>query len=223
MHNMKANLAVASAFTLVFLLNYLDGYIKADLYRLYPLYFWVFDFTKFVLVPGLCLAALATWSGVKPRHYGLGWPALTKTEFLTIAVLVTFTMQVVYYYASYLSWRILAGATPPQFNYSETIPPGLAGKLVAVYFAATAALVEEIYYRGLTWRLLEGSFSPGVRKIVYTLGAASFFAAIHWENGSPELIATFAYGVAACLWYLRLRNLWPLVLAHFVIDLWFYW
>ena len=92
-----------------------------------------------------------------------------------------------------------------------------------MYFAATAAFVEEIYYRGLTWRLLEGCYSPGLRKLVYVLGGSCFFAAIHWENGSPELIATYVYGMAACVWYLRLRTLWPLVLAHFTIDLWVYW
>ena len=53
------------------------------------------------------------------------------------------------------------------------------------------------------------------------VAASSFlFAAAHWENGPHEVVATFAYGVAASLFYLKLRDLRPLVAAHALIDIW---
>lgn len=219
MQGTKRDLAVAAAFVAVFLPNYLDGYFKADLFQWSPQYFWLFDFTKFVLIPGVCLVALATWSDVKPRHYGLGRPALSGAQLLAAGIVVTLVMKGIYYYASHLAWRAF-DVPAPAFSYSQTIPPGWTGKLVAVYFAGTAAFVEEIYYRGLPWLLLGSRDTSGMRKLAYVLISSGFFAAIHWENGTPELVATFIYGVAACLWYLRLGTLWPLVLAHFVIDLW---
>jgi membrane protease YdiL (CAAX protease family) len=44
------------------------------------------------------------------------------------------------------------------------------------------------------------------------------FALVHWENGGPGLLAAGAYGFGAALLYLKLRNLWPLVVAHVVTD-----
>lgn len=38
-----------------------------------------------------------------------------------------------------------------------------------------------------------------------------------------EAIATFVYGLFASALYLKLRDLWPLIGAHIVIDLWAFW
>jgi hypothetical protein len=50
------------------------------------------------------------------------------------------------------------------------------------------------------------------------LGAAAIFAAAHLPN--PVLtLATLIWGIAACLLFLRYRNIYPLMLAHAVLGI----
>jgi membrane protease YdiL (CAAX protease family) len=50
------------------------------------------------------------------------------------------------------------------------------------------------------------------------LASAAAFAAIHWEQGSREFVATFLLGLGAGWLYMKIRNLWPFVFGHTYTD-----
>lgn len=94
--------------------------------------------------------------------------------------------------------------------------PAGALQFVANYFAyAIWACVQQFllqcYFLLRFLRLM-----PGPRSAA--LAAAGIFAAAHLPN--PVLAPiTFVWGVAACLLFLRYRNLFPLALAHAIVGI----
>jgi membrane protease YdiL (CAAX protease family) len=94
---------------------------------------------------------------------------------------------------------------------------------VVLYFALTAGFVEEIFFRGLPLLYLTQRFPKALPKRTYVIATAVCFGALHWQNGIHEVAATLVFGVFAAIIYLKLRDLWPLVGAHVLEDLWDFW
>jgi membrane protease YdiL (CAAX protease family) len=92
-----------------------------------------------------------------------------------------------------------------------------------LYLAITAGIVEEIFFRGLPFLYVIERFPAKIPTGTYVVTTALLFGAIHWENGGHEVVATFIYGVFAAAFYLKLRDLWPLIGAHALIDVWGFW
>jgi hypothetical protein len=90
--------------------------------------------------------------------------------------------------------------------------------VVTLYFALTAAFIEEIMFRGLPWLWLSGYLRGNALRWSYVAWSSLTFAGTRWENGNAQLLATLIYGLAASGWFLLLRSLWPLIVAHFAID-----
>ncbi len=109
---------------------------------------------------------------------------------------------------------------PSQFTYFNAIPQYPAGRfLVGLYFSGTAALFEEVMYRGLPWVYFKATVAPRFLVPTYVVASSCLFGFAHWENGIHEVIATSSLGVVACLTFAKTRTLWPLVVAHFLIDI----
>ncbi len=87
--------------------------------------------------------------------------------------------------------------------------------LVSVYMAITAGIVEEIIYRFFLWKLVE-SFK--YRVIIFVSISSLVFASVHWESGVQNLFATFIFGIVSAVIYVIIKNIWPLVIGHFVVD-----
>lgn len=77
------------------------------------------------------------------------------------------------------------------------------------------ALTEELVFRKFALKWLE---SIGLGGLQIILLSALFFSLMHWGSGPGRLIYTFAGGMVYMMAYMRLRRLWPLVLAHFLED-----
>jgi membrane protease YdiL (CAAX protease family) len=56
--------------------------------------------------------------------------------------------------------------------------------------------------------------------VPYVLWTSSLFAAIHWEQGIPGLIAAGTLGIVAAVMYTRILNVWPFIAAHFLVNAW---
>jgi hypothetical protein len=202
-------------------LSLADGWYKEPLFAWSPIAFWIADATKFVLVPALALAWLRLGAGVRPAHYGMARPDnLDRADFLKLLVLVCAVMA----YLLDSSTRLGAALFPdrPSFTYLGAMPQGMPRPMLALYFSLTAALVEEVMFRGLPWLWLSGYMEGNRLRWTYLLWSSITFAGTHWENGQGQLFATFIYGLAAGGWFLVLRSLWPLVLAHLAIDLYIF-
>ena len=217
----RGTLALGAALLPFLLLSLGDGWYKARLHAHSPLAFWLADAGKFVVVPALSLWLLARLAGIGPAAYGMGWPrGAARAALGAQALLATALLWAGYSLAGALAGRLLPGAPADAFGYEATLPDGgLARAAGAFYFAATAALAEEIMLRGVLRACLERLVAPAAAAVAFVAASTALFALVHWENGAAEIAATGAYGLLAALLYLHMGSLWPLVTAHFLIDL----
>lgn len=203
----------------------LNGLYKESLFRAEPLWFWLADIAQFVLVPIVSLLLLWRVSALAPRDYGYvriagtnPWRALAFwTAVATFALLAC-------YQGGVKLFAPLFGEATAAFGYEQTIGTRTWTRFVAVlYYAATAALVEETIYRGLPWLYFRLATPARHARWAYVVASSVLFSAIHWENGAHELAATGLVGVVACVLYLRIGSLWPLIGAHFLVDVISFW
>jgi membrane protease YdiL (CAAX protease family) len=181
--------------------------------------FWLADVSQFVVLPLAVVPILARKFEIGPRDYG--FVSMQKSGVSAFNVITLAWVTLLLFLANELTRRYLwlyGDFARPEVAYQQLIPSGPARPYVIVYFAVTAALVEEMVYRGLFWRALS-DLASRYRVVLYVIGSSLLFGAIHWENGWPEVIAAGVFSILACLIYLRIQTLWPLVLAHFVSDL----
>jgi len=176
--------------------------------------FWFLDLAQFVLVPLASVWALWRFAGVRPRDYGLGPLAGAQPPSFALVLYLLVIAAFAYGYgfakllALFVPWEWPATA----FVYTQAFPHHAAGSLALLaYLSISEALAEEIVFRGrpALW----------LRAQAYPLASAAAFAAIHWESGTREVVATFLLGVVLAALYLRVRNLWPFVAGHAVTDM----
>lgn len=181
--------------------------------------FWLADVSQFVILPMAVVAILSRKFKIGPPDYGFASTQKSGASAFNLITLawVTLLLFAAHELTSKYLW-LYGNFARPRVTYHHFIPSGVARPYVIVYFAMTAALVEEMVYRGLFWQAL-AALSSRYRIGVYVIGSSLLFGAIHWENGWPEVIAASMFGIGACLVYLRIHTLWPLVFAHFVSDL----
>lgn len=202
----------------------LDGYFRDALHAQSPMLFWLFDLFKFVLLPVGILVWLARSFGVTPSRYGLREVAENESwvHFVGLTIFLAVVLSLVYHLAQVIASTILRPpATAPFFK--SAAPDGLLRVPVVLYMAITAGIVEEIFFRGLPLLYVIERFPGRIPTSTYVVTTALLFGAIHWENGSHEVVATFIFGIFAAAFYLKLRDLWPLIGAHILIDAWEFW
>jgi membrane protease YdiL (CAAX protease family) len=127
--------------------------------------------------------------------------------------------------AYYVPQKVIGGfLTPAQtFSYAQAIPSGwLRGPSIA-YLAVTAGVTESVVYIGLPWLVWEQLFGPSKRRALFVCLSSAIFASVHWESGVHNVVAALIFGLVACALYLKLRDLWPIVGAHIVVDLVGFW
>lgn len=59
--------------------------------------------------------------------------------------------------------------------------------------------------------------------IALCLVATLLFAGMHWSFSPADLVAVFVIGTVLMAFYLRVGALWPLVLAHYAVDVVAFW
>lgn len=214
----------ALAVTLVFVLISLsDGFLKIQLMREPIAYFWMFELCKWLLLPMALMWFLHRGSMLTPRDYGMALDEDLKhvLKLSPLPLLTLFPLDLV------SSWMAAAalGFPQPPFSYIDTLEPlGPLWIFGALYMSVTAGLWESLFFLNLPWYWLSrGKSVDGRIMVLFINVSAAAFAFCHWENGSPEIIAAFAFGIGAAWWYLVLRTIWPVVIAHCLIDLYVFW
>jgi membrane protease YdiL (CAAX protease family) len=107
------------------------------------------------------------------------------------------------------------------FAYRQMIPQDFTLHwLMVFYFSITAALSEEFYFRGVlrfsTFALIRNKQTA---KWVFILGSALLFGLTHWKTGLTNMTNAFFFGLVAARLYLWTNSLWPLMAAHFLVDM----
>lgn len=204
-------------------LGLLDGFWKIAFLRGPLIYFWAYDFAKWFLLPVLLLAVLHRLAFVLPRDYGLS-ADLGKRDILYVLPLPLITLFVINFFAAMASGILLAPPKPP-LNYSVMLAPLRELWIVGtLYLSATAGLWESIFLIGLPWFWFSRNRVVSARATrAFTFATGILFAAGHWENGVANVMGAFVFQLGAVYWYLRLGTLWPIIGAHFLIDVVYFW
>jgi membrane protease YdiL (CAAX protease family) len=198
-----------------------NGLYLAAAYRTDSRLFWALDIVQFVIVPATSCWLLWRLAGVPPSRYGLGRIAAERQR---LKALLIYAAVVAAFAFGYPIARALALFAPwlwsgSSFSYQMAIPLGAGAALATVaYLAFSAGLAEEVVFRGLPALYLGARLPPAAFPRIYAAASAALFAAIHWEQGSRELLATFLVGLGAAWLYLKIRNLWPFVFGHAYAD-----
>ncbi len=180
--------------------------------------FWIAEIIYWVILPSAIFTYLIkyqslTWRdlGIHQRIQNIHNPA----GVLFLCLLFACFSYTIYQSCISLTRYIVSDA-PGLFSYTSMQSKFYLYKLLsALFFAATAAIVEELYYRGLLYKIIE---SFNYHKIIYLVFSPLLFALAHWEQGVDGLISNLMFGFIFCLFYMKLRNLWPLITGHFIVD-----
>lgn len=197
-----------------FLVNgWINAYIAGE-----PLWYWSFELLIWLLIPALACLLARRYGG--PSLVALGYTGYVIDHRSLPGLLALCALAAVLAPAFYAVCERFAGTVfegEAYFSYAEVIPEhGAARMLVIAWFALSAGVVEETLYRAYAWYLASRCTWP---RLVYLTGAPLVFAVVHWEGGAASLLAAWFYGLGACVVYLGLRNLWPLIVGHCTTDL----
>ena len=213
-------LLVISPFFLVGLLN---GYYIGGLSDT-PWLYWTVDILSWIVLPLAILYYMKCQYGFGLRDYGIEIFSDPQRNRETMAWSLMATLLLAIYYFG-LAWlmKLFFPAEPGSGNYGSMVPEGALRLTVVLYLAATAAIFEEIFFRGVLRRVIFVHFNESVAMLVYVIGSSTLFGLVHWENGTAEVLTTMVTGMVSCFLYLRFNNLVPLIVAHFLIDVAVFW
>lgn len=201
-----------------------DLYLRAA-YAFGLEWFYLIDFLQWVVTP-LCVwtFVLKPW-GIAVKDFGFAFrvpgkrPLAFAGELGFAAVLLWISYELVRSIAYRFLWRYAES-----IGFQDAIPQSFPwNAMVILYFASSAALIEEGVFRGLFWAYFSSLSPRYCPKFWYVAVTSLLFASAHSEQGPHGVIAAFSFGIAASLLYLQLRNLWPLIFGHFIIDVMAFW
>jgi membrane protease YdiL (CAAX protease family) len=103
----------------------------------------------------------------------------------------------------------------PELEDWYTEPHGWIGVAALLLLSVSVGFAEELLDRGFILTRIEQLFNS--RKLAVLLSAA-FFGIGHLHGGAVHVWSTFLTGVVYGSVFVLMRRLWPLVLAHSLID-----
>jgi membrane protease YdiL (CAAX protease family) len=119
-------------------------------------------------------------------------------------------------YILYLSARM------PDLSYRDMNPFQIS--LFLLLMPITAAFTEELIWRG---HIITGFELRGKKPRFALVISAASFALIHGVFFPDKVLVTFLLGLIMGFYYQRERSLVPLIITHWLLDLWsfgvFYW
>ncbi len=223
----KQQLAILKGISIIFFIGIVNGFYKNQLFEASRIIFWLQDIFVFIFLPISILYLFYSRLNFKPSQYGFikPTPIYPLSEIVGSTIFTAVVLGSVYYVVNIIAYYFLNkyGYTSPEFKYSTTVPTGLLKLPVVFYFAGTAAIVEEIVYRGIPYKLIMENESIRHQKLFFVLATSTAFSLIHWESGIHELFSTFAFGIVAALFYLSYKNIWPLIGGHFLVNIYVFW
>jgi membrane protease YdiL (CAAX protease family) len=222
-HPRSAGVLLVSALVPVAL--FLNGFFMPNLDS--PWLQWGTDLASYVVLPLCTFLWLRTHAGIAPLNYGvvslkqagqLG--SVLKETALALVVLLVITQSV-----PGIAWSVLWRAGLAQYAFTQPehihLPAGGLGRFAAVgYLCVSAAVVEEVFFRGLLrYFMLDHRTHPSkLRSTWYVLASSMLFGFCHWERGAAIVFTMFFFGIAASMLYLRFSSLYPLVGAHALVG-----
>jgi len=175
---------------------------------------------------GLIVSHVLLW--IVSRYRGTGWkdyglPRINKWFFTVLKGLgVAFAILGVVVLVINPLLNSIPGIDPrdmSRFNFLKGDLPNLIINLAAMWI--TAGFIEEFLWRGYLMNRLMDLFSnkTAVSWVIVMILSSIIFGLGHAYQGAAGTIKTGAVGLVFGVSYLVVgRNLWPLILAHALID-----
>jgi membrane protease YdiL (CAAX protease family) len=170
------------------------------------------------------VAGVLTLAWSQRRHawswsdLGLGRPpAPARFALVTVGALLAGWLAAAM--ATVLAVKVLGWAPmdPSRFAAIAGNTPMLLGMLAISW--TTAAIGEEMLFRGFLQTRLQALFGTGrAAGLAAVLLQAVLFGLAHAYQGPTGILTTGAIGLAFGLVVLRTRSLWPVMVAHGLID-----
>jgi len=207
-----------SAIAVYFLFVVFDVYLSEFLSSGWK---WVSFCVTAIVLPISLLAWIRRRTGLNLSAFLWQRSALkgaTMLEWIGTIALCTFLWILVLFLFRHLGGlaiRLMPGLQGAYLK-SSMLPAGGALRLPAILlFTAAYAIVEEVFYRGLM-KSFADAISGSNSKILYVVLSSSVFAVVHWGWGAGPAFANFGVAVLAAFLFLKLRDIRPLVAAHFL-------
>jgi membrane protease YdiL (CAAX protease family) len=218
--------AVILAFFPSLTLGLLNTFYTEFLYQKGALWFWLADITQWIVVPFFCWFLVLRPNRITFPEIGFHTiyfkPRPPQSTDWIKFILTTVVLGIAYFPVASVLTRWLGNYA--NFGYGSVAAEASKLQIVSVlYFSITAAVIEEVVFRGLPGLYFAARFTGKSSRYVYVLVTTILFAATHSELGPSGVVAALTYGIAAAVLFLKLRNLWPIIFAHFVIDVYSFW
>lgn len=205
------------AVCIVYVVQALDGLYKIELAR-NPFWFWMHDVALWVIVAPLAMWGVLRLTHISSRELGFissirgtrSWP-----HAFALASAAMISLPIAYWIANVTPVeRLFAFIPTVEAIDGQVMPmPPLKWGVVG-YMAITAGIIEEFFYRALPYALLVAPRPTALRKWMYVLATSLVFGLVHWEQNAHFVGVAFVFGMVAATWYLRVANVYPLMVGH---------
>lgn len=175
---------------------------------------------------GLALSLAAVWVASRMRGVGWGEFGLARPKSWVRTVLMSLVVALAMFVGIVMLVNPLIGAIPniaprdmSRFDLLRDNLPNLILNVVAVWI--TAGFVEEFLYRGYLMNRLVDLLGKQTKLawVIALVGSAVIFGLGHLYQDLAGVVKTGAIGLLFGVAFLTLRrNLWPLIIAHALID-----
>ena len=217
-----------AAFCIGILPCYFNGFYNPILAR-NPTGYWIVEALTWIVMPLIAVAAITRSGSTTLNQLGFHTRCRgVQNPWLLIALCVAVPVLMVWADGHFLALGFVVfpdnpGALP--FEYTQVLPPrgpqtGFYRLAAILYMGLSAGFVEEFYFRGL----LRTIFGSGRwRSIAFVIGSSLLFAGAHWEGGAAKLVYAGCWGLMLAMLYVSIDNLWPLIVAHVIVDCGWLW
>ena len=181
-------------------------------------------------VPTLFILLLAAFTNLTYKDIGLTWPAI-NTELLgpvmtysAFGIALLYLFVILYYFIGYrysvkMRNQLLQVKEKEweKADFSEILPTTEKERRLWNYVSITAAVTEEIIYRGFLIFALAFVF-PHFSIWLIMLLASLLFGLAHTYQGLTGILRTTVFGIVFSILYIGLGSILPLIVFHFLID-----
>lgn len=181
-------------------------------------------------IPTICILLFATFTDLTYEDIGLTWPTInTETlgpviTYTAFGITIFYLCVLVYYFVGYrYSIKIrnqflhMKEKEKEKEGFSEILPTTTKEAKWWNYLSMTAAITEEIIYRGFLIFAFASLF-PSLSIWWVILFASFLFGLAHTYQGIRGVFKTTMVGIVCSILSIGLGSILPLMVIHFVID-----
>ena len=156
------------------------------------------------------------WLGAYTESTGLKGLGFKPLRLIDFAWAISFFLAALLILSG-LAWLLAQVGLPVPGEVGNLIPKSAFGKGVWVAVSLTAAVCEEVAFRGYLMTRLRLLLKTKTW-VLPTIISSVIFGSLHLYQGFGGFILIAVYGLLFSLLFIHTRSLWPCIIAHFIQD-----